>query len=255
MVAIAVHARRRARRSRPAHRPAPPPPRRPSREGPSFAAAGGWGTVRLPDVAYDAYHGVYLTVSGNNAVGRFVSMDGEPLGGQFVVSTVAARTTRAARVAYSPDLRRVPGGVVRHPRQPQPVPGVGAPRPLRRRRHAAVPDRRFLHRRSRRRRPTASWGWTSAYAYASKRFLVAYNQIGPPTADIVAQLVDTRRQPRRRSAGAVAGQPLAARAERRLRHPQRHLHGGVGRVLQPGRARRRARAHGVGLDRRARPGA
>ena len=25
-----------------------------SREGPSFAAAGGWGTVRLPDVAFDA---------------------------------------------------------------------------------------------------------------------------------------------------------------------------------------------------------
>ena len=26
------------------------------REGPSFAAAGGWGTVRLPDVAYGAGH-------------------------------------------------------------------------------------------------------------------------------------------------------------------------------------------------------
>jgi hypothetical protein len=51
-----------------------------SREGPSFTAAGGWGTVRLPDVAYDAYNGIYLTVSGNNTVGRFVSMNGEPLG-------------------------------------------------------------------------------------------------------------------------------------------------------------------------------
>jgi len=39
------------------------------REGPSFAAAGGWGTVRLPDVAYDAYHGVYLTVSGTTPAG------------------------------------------------------------------------------------------------------------------------------------------------------------------------------------------
>ena len=88
-----------------------------------------------------------------------------------------------------------------------------------------------------------------AYAYTSKRFLVAYNQIGPPTADIVAQMVD--------NGGNLVGgpqalslrQPLAARAERRLRHPQRRLHGGVGRVLQPGRARRRARAHG----RRPRP--
>ena len=75
-----------------------------SREGPSFAAAGGWGTVRLPDVAYDAYHGVYLTVSGNNAGGRFVSMNGEPLGGQFALSNSPTHN-QSARVAYSPDLR------------------------------------------------------------------------------------------------------------------------------------------------------
>ena len=44
-----------------------------TREGGSFSIEGGWGTVRLPDVAYDAYNGIYLAVSGNNAVGRFVS--------------------------------------------------------------------------------------------------------------------------------------------------------------------------------------
>ena len=74
-----------------------------SREGPSFAASGGWGTVRLPDVAYDAYHGVYLTVSGNNTVGRFVGMNGDPLGGQFCVSTLAdAQPERARRLQSRP---------------------------------------------------------------------------------------------------------------------------------------------------------
>ena len=74
------------------------------REGASFATAGGWGRVRLPDVAYDAYHGVYLAVSGNNAVGRFVSSDGTPLGVQFFLSTSGAHN-QVARVTYSPELR------------------------------------------------------------------------------------------------------------------------------------------------------
>src|SRR5687768_13285509 len=74
-----------------------------SREGPSFAAAGGWGTVRLPDVAFDPANGVYLTVSGNLTKGRFVSQDGVPLGVQFDVPTVASHN-QAARAVYSPDL-------------------------------------------------------------------------------------------------------------------------------------------------------
>ena len=98
-------------------------------------------------------------------------------------------------------------------------------------------------------------GMDVAYAIASRRFLVAYNQIGPPTADIVAQLVD--------NGGNLVGGPQPLSLDNHWqREPsvaydtaQRHLHGGVGRVLQPGRARRRARAHRVGLDRRARPGA
>ena len=75
-----------------------------SREGPSFAAAGNWGTVRLPDVAFDTANGVYLTVSGNLTKGRFVRQDGAPLGAQFDVPTVGSHN-QTARAAYSPTGR------------------------------------------------------------------------------------------------------------------------------------------------------
>ena len=74
-----------------------------SREGPSFTAAGPWGTVRLPDASYDPANGVYLVVSGNLTHGRFVTQDGVPLGAQFDVPTVLSHN-QGARVAYSPDL-------------------------------------------------------------------------------------------------------------------------------------------------------
>ncbi|MFI5078614.1 MAG: hypothetical protein ACHQRO_14800, partial [Vicinamibacteria bacterium] len=159
-----------------------------SREGPSFAASGGWGTVRLPDVAYDAAHGVYMAVSGNNTVGRFVGMNGDPVGGQFSVSTSPTHN-QSARVAYSPDLEgflvvwydtrvnpnqyQVWGRIVRFDGAgPQFLTGdffIGAPTGG----------------------ANGELGIDVSYAFTSKRFLVAYNQIGPPTADIVAQLVDT----------------------------------------------------------------
>ena len=59
-----------------------------SREGPSFTAAGPWGTVRYPDAAFDTANGVYLTVSGNLTHGRFVNADGVALGAQFYLPTV-----------------------------------------------------------------------------------------------------------------------------------------------------------------------
>ena len=99
---FAVHARRRARRPHPADRSY----RRRGAglaEGPSFGTAGGWGTVRYPDAAFDPGNGVYLTVSGHLTHGRFVTADGVPLGGQFYVPTVLSHN-QTARVAYSPDL-------------------------------------------------------------------------------------------------------------------------------------------------------
>ena len=74
-----------------------------SREGASFTALGPWGTVRLPDVAFDPANGVYLAVSGNLTKGRFVTQDGVPLGAQFDVPTVASHN-QAARAVYSPEL-------------------------------------------------------------------------------------------------------------------------------------------------------
>src|SRR5215207_1867813 len=74
-----------------------------SREGPSFTALGPWGTIRLPDVAFDPANGVYLTVSGNLTHGRFVNADGVPLGGQFDIPTVGSHN-QTARVAYSAEL-------------------------------------------------------------------------------------------------------------------------------------------------------
>ena len=66
------------------------------REGGSFAAAGGWGTVRLPDAAYDPNTGVYLTVSGNLTHGRFVTQDGAPVGQHRAERTGRRRTDRGA---------------------------------------------------------------------------------------------------------------------------------------------------------------
>ena len=169
------------------------------REGPSFAAAGGWGTVRLPDVAYDAYHGVYLTVSGNNAGGRFVSMNGDPLGAQFALSNSPTHN-QSARVTYSPDLHgflvvwydtrvnpnlyQVWGRLVRYG-------AGGTPQFLTNDFFIGAPAGGA----------NGELGMDVAYSYASKRFLVAYNQIGPPTADIVAQMVD--------NGGNLIGGPLA----------------------------------------------
>ena len=74
-----------------------------SREGASFATASNWGTVRLPDVAFDPVNAVYLTVAGNLTKGRFVTQDGAPLGAQFDVPTVGSHN-QSARAAYSPEL-------------------------------------------------------------------------------------------------------------------------------------------------------
>ena len=149
MVASRIRARRRARRSRPAHRTEPhrraggprgSELRRRGRLG--HGAAAGRRLRRLPRRLPDR-----LGQQRRRAV-------------RVHERRTARRTVRAVELAHAQPERaghlqsgpaRVPGGVVRHPRQPQPVPGLGAHRPLRRRRHAAVPDQRFLHRRSRRR--------------------------------------------------------------------------------------------------------
>jgi hypothetical protein len=49
---------------------------------------------------------------------------------------------------------------------------------------------------------TRNWGWTWHTPTTSKRFLVVYNQLGPPNSDIGARLVDSN--------GAVVGAPLAS---------------------------------------------
>ena len=251
MVAIADHARRRARRSRPAHRTAPrrragcarrSELRRRGRVGHGPAAGRRLRRLprRLPDrlgqqrrraVRVHERRAARRTVRACRPRPRTTRARASPTvrtcAGSWWCGTTPASTPTCTRSGGASSAT-APSGT------PQFLTGdffIGAP--------AGGGQRRAGDGRRRTR-------------IASQRFLVAYNQIGPPTADIVAQLVDTRRQPRRRSAGALARQPLAARAERRLQHPQRHLHGGVGRLLQPGWTGRRARAHRAGLDRRAR---
>ena len=72
-----------------------------SREGPTFAASGGWPgfALRRPDIAFDPVNNAFLVISGPTTHGRFVSADGVPLGVDFPISTSAAYN-QTPRVAY-----------------------------------------------------------------------------------------------------------------------------------------------------------
>ena len=220
-----------------------------SREGPSFAAAGNWGTVRMPDAAFDPANGVYLTVSGNLTHGRFVTSDGVPLGVQFDVPTVGSHN-QAARVAYSPDL----GGflVVWYDTRVNPNLYQVWGRLVRMGPNGAPlftgPDF-FIGA------PTgggnAELGIDVGYATGSKRFLVAYHQLSP-LHDIIAQLVDN-------SGGLIAG-PLPLEVDGHYQREPSIAYSPAtdafmvawGHYYNPAGPGAAARPHRRGLDRRPR---
>ena len=131
-------------------------------------------------------------------------MNGVPLGGQFYVPTVAvAQPERARRLQSRPG--RVPGRLVRHPRQPQRSTRCGDGSSASARSGAPLfTGRRLLHRRAgRRRQRRARHRRRLRHRLAALPRRLQPDR--PPTADIVAQLVDLN--------GALVGGPLRRRCD------------------------------------------
>ena len=216
-----------------------------SREGPSFGTAGGWGTVRYPDVAFDPGNAVYLTVSGN-LTPRPVRHSERRAAGRPVLRADrrVAQPERARRLQPRPG--RVPGRLVRHPRQPQRLPGVGTAGPVRPERRAAVHRPRLLHRgaggrRQRRDRPRRR---------LCHRLAALPRRLQPDrTRGYRRPTRRPQRRARRRPPAGHLRRPPSARAERRLQPGHRLVHGGVGTLRRLGRP---ARPHRRRVDRGAR---
>ncbi len=222
-----------------------------SREGASFTAAGPWGTVRLPDVVVRSrQRGLPDRLGQPDA--RGASCPGRRPARRAVrrADGGLAQSGRPRRLQPRPG--RVPGRLVRHARQPERLPGVGPARPPGPERRPALHRAGLLHRRPDRRRQRR--------ARSRRRLrhgLAPLPRRVSPDRAARRHRRPARRQHRRaarRPAAAVRGQPLAARTERRLQPQQRHVHGGVGPLLQPGRPGRGARPHRRRRDRRARRG-